>query len=153
MAEKWEWVNPSKEKGRLSSPITMKATVQINIFTKCLKLAMLQGTRLGNFFPLFCQDNLHRQTCSRAARKVPCNTFCCSTGKVMWYMNNWVQDKNTFGQHPASNGFVVLGINKFRGMDPGQQKTLNETMVWGKLSIWVDCSFCDCQQEERAAGH
>lgn len=116
-----EWT-PPKKKSRLSSQITMKTTVQINIFTKCLKLAMLQGTRLGSFFPLFCQDNLHRQTCSRAARKVPWNTFCCSTGKVMWHMNRQVQDKSMFGQHPASNGFVVLGINKFRGMDPGQQK-------------------------------
>jgi len=40
-----------QKKSRLHSRITMRATVQINTFTRCLKLAMLQGMRLGNFLP------------------------------------------------------------------------------------------------------
>jgi len=138
-----------QKKSRLHSRITMRATMQINTFTRCLKLAMLQGMRLGNFLP----PVLLGQSLKPLAKWVPThskgNAFCCSSGEEMWGMNYQLQDKIMFGQHPAQNG-NASGISKLRDMDPGQQKTLDEITALGKQHLlklqllWLSAGVTCC---------
>lgn len=65
----------------------------------------------------------------------------------MWGMND--QNKIMFGQHPAQNRNVILGISKVRDVDPEQQKHWDNG--FGSVSTQVNCSCCDYQQEEHAA--
>lgn len=145
---------PSKEETRISCQIT-RATVQITIFTKCLKLVVLQGTGLGESFPLFCQDNVCKQTSSEESSYTQQRSH---KNMVEYFLLlNWGRsagmddvDKVVFGQHPAQNESVISGISKVRNRDPGQQNHGMRQWLWvtellSKLQLlWLSAGGTCC---------
>lgn len=113
---------PPKKNVRISSQITMSATAQIYSQSAsnspCCRSSPCSARPISVNKPLAKRVVTH----SRGATKIPCSTFCCSTGEETWGTNHQVQDKAMFGQHPARNRDVVSGIGKVTDMDPGQQK-------------------------------
>lgn len=95
--------------------------MQINIVTKCLKLAMQQGTRLNNLFPLFCLENVCKLTSSKVSSNTQQRSYKDTPTVEEMLDINHDQDKLMSGQHSAQNG-NVLDISKVRVMDSKQQK-------------------------------
>lgn len=146
---KW---TPSKEHIRIWRQITSRATVQINIVTKCLKVAIQQGTKLSNLFPLFCLDNICKPTSSKVSSNMQQRSHKdAPTVEEMLGINYHVQDKLMSGQHSAQNGNVVLDIRKVMDVDSRQQKHWIRQWFGVNWASECSCSCSDHQQEERAA--
>lgn len=143
-----EWT-PSKECIRICRLITLRATVQINIVTKCLKVAMQQGTRLSNFSCSAWTMSVNQPLAKGVAKHSWGTTKTAQCGRNAEY--KWSHSRQTRVWSAFSTEWKCCLGHQQRDMDSRQQKHWIRQWFGVNWASECSCSCCDHQQDERAA--